>query len=383
VKFQSNKDVLSQAVIFVTKLLTSKNTNPTLAGIRIDAAESGVTFASFDHDVSTRTTIAGDVDTSGSVLVSGKLLADIVTRLPGDTVTVSLVETKLVVSSGTAKFTMSVMPLNEYPNLPEVPPAIGTFDGEQLAEAIAQVGVAALKDDGQPAIMNISVEVSQDSISFTATDRYRIASRDIPWKAAGVSEPTQILVPARVLIEAGKMFQTEDLVTFSLLAGGDRELLAISAGNRIVTSSLAKGSFPKVRGLLDEKGGGAAYAIVLSSDLVDATRRVSLVLERDGAIKYTFTKDGVLLETSAAETASASETVDAHLVGDEVFVWLKPRLVIDGVAGAHSEFVRLGFTPSSDPVKAGPVLFTAHSSKDSQSIEQAYRYLMQPNLLNR
>ncbi len=382
-KFQSNKDVLSQAVIFVTKLLTAKNTNPTLAGVRIDVSDSGITFASFDHDVSTRTTIEGDVTASGSVLVSGKLLADIVTRLPGDTVIVALQETKLIVSSGTAKFNMSVMPLNEYPNLPEVPPAIGSFDGEQLAEAIAQVGVAALKDDGQPAIMNISVELSPQAISFTATDRYRIASRDVKWEASGITEPTQILVPARVLIEAGKMFQTEQTVTMSLLAGGDRELVAISAGNRVVTSSLAKGSFPKVRGLLDEKGGGAAYAIVLSSDLVDATRRVSLVLERDGAIKYTFSKDGVLLETSAAETASAQETVDAHLVGDDVFVWLKPRLVIDGVVGAHSEFVRLGFTPSSDPLKAGPVLFTAHSSKDSESIEQAYRYLMQPNLLNR
>lgn len=382
-KFQSNKDVLSQAVIFVTKLLTAKNTNPTLAGVRIDASENGVTFASFDHDVSTRTTIDADVATPGSVLVSGKLLADIVTRLPGDTVSVTLSETKLLVSSGTAKFTLSIMPLNEYPNLPEIPPAIGTFDGEELSDAISQVGVAALKDDGQPAIMNISVEISADTISFTATDRYRIASRDIVWKSRGVTEPTQILVPARVLIEAGKMFAAESTVTFSLLSGGDRELLAISAGNRIVTSSLAKGSFPKVRGLLDEKGAGTAYAIVLSSDLIDATRRVSLVLERDGAIKYTFTADGVLLETSATETASASETVDAHLVGEDVTVWLKPRLVIDGVAGAHSEFVRLGFTPSSDPVKAGPVLFTAHSSKDSQSIEQAYRYLMQPNLLNR
>jgi len=383
VKFQSNKDVLAQAVIFVTKLLTAKNTNPTLSGVRIDATDSGITFASFDHDVSTRTTIVGDVTDPGSVLVSGKLLADIVTRLPGDTVNVTLSESKLLVSSGTAKFTMSVMPLSEYPNLPEVPAAIGSFDGELLAEAIAQVGVAALKDDGQPAIMNISLEISTDAISFTATDRYRIASRDIPWKSGQVPEPANVLVPARVLIEAGKMFQNDESVTLSLLAGGERELLAISSGDRIVTSSLAKGSFPKVRGLLDEKGGGPSFAIVLASDLVDATRRVSLVLERDGAIKYTFTSNGVLLETSATETASASEAVDAHLVGDDVFVWLKPRLVIDGVVGAHSEFVRLGFTPSNDPVKAGPVLFTAHSSKDSESVEQAYRYLMQPNLLNR
>lgn len=382
-KFVSHKDVLASSVLFVTKLLSSKSANPTLAGVRIDASESGVTLASFDHDVSTRTTIDADVSDAGAVLVSGRLLADIITRLPGDTVSVAVAESKLVVTSGSSKFTLSLMPIDQYPNLPEVPPIVGSFDGESFAEAIAQVGVAALKDDGSPAMMNISVEVSQETISFTATDRYRIACRDVEWNPSGSLEPLQILIPARVLIESGKMFQSAERVNFSVLAGGDRELVALSAGNRIVTSSLAKGSFPKVRGLLDEKGTGDGYAIMLTSDLIDATRRVNVVVEGEAAVKYSFTSEGLTLETGSGEVASASEVVDAHVVGNDVVVWLKPRLVIDGANGAHSEFVRIGFTPASDPGKAGPVLFTAHSSKDSDSVERAYRYLMQPNLLNR
>lgn len=383
-KFQSNKDVLSQAVIFVTKLLAAKPATAALSGVRIDADANGVTFASYDHDVSTRTTIPVDVSETGSVLVSGRLLSEIVTRLPGDTVTVAVTESKLLVSSGSAKFQLSLMAINEYPNLPEVPPAIGSFDGEVFAEAIAQVGVAALRDDGLPAMMNISVEITNDLVSFTATDRYRIASRDIAWKASGVSDVIQILVPARVLMEAGKLFQTSEAVTLSLLTGGDREIIALSVGSRIVTSSLAKGQFPRVRALLDEKGAGEGYAIVLASDLVDATRRVSLVLQdRDAVLKYTFSNEGILLETQAGESATASELVDAHLVGDDVVVWLKPRLVIDGVTGAHSQFIRLGFTSSAEVGKAGPVLFTAHSSKDSADIEKDYRYLMQPNFLAR
>lgn len=382
-KFQSNKDVLSGAVIFVTKLLAAKPATAALSGVRIDADANGVTFASYDHDVSTRTTIAVDVAEQGSVLVSGRLLSDIVTRLPGDTVSVSVVDAKLIVTSGSAKFQLSLMSINEYPNLPEVPAAIGSFDGEIFAEAIAQVGVAALRDDGLPAMMNISVEISPDAVSFTATDRYRIASRDIAWKASGVTDIIQVLVPARVLMEAGKMFQSSEEVTLSLLSGGDREIIALSVGSRIVTSSLAKGQFPRVRALLDEKGAGDGYAIVLASDLIDATRRVSLVVERESVLKYSFTADGVLLETQTGESATASEQVDAHLVGDEVVVWLKPKLVIDGITGAHSQFVRLGFTSSSEVGKAGPVLFTAHSSKDSADVEKAYRYLMQPNFLAR
>ncbi len=382
-KFQSNKDVLSQAVIFVTKLLAAKPATAALSGVRIDADAAGVTFASYDHDVSTRTTIAVDVAEPGSVLVSGRLLSEIVTRLPGDSVMVAVQDSKLVVTSGSSKFQLSLMAINEYPNLPEIPPTIGSFDGEIFAEAIAQVGVAALRDDGLPAMMNISVEITGDSVSFTATDRYRIASRDIAWKANGVSDVIQILVPARVLMEAGKMFQTSDKVELSLLSGGEREILALSVGTRVVTSSLAKGQFPRVRALLDDKGAGEGYSIVLASDLIDATRRVSLVVERESVLKYTFSSEGIMLETQTGESASASETVDSHLVGDEVVVWLKPKLVIDGITGAHSQFIRLGFTSSSEVGKAGPVLFTAHSSKDSTDVQKDYRYLMQPNFLAR
>jgi DNA polymerase III subunit beta len=384
VKFQANKDVLSQAVIFVTKLLAPKPATAALSGVRIDVNSSGeVTFASYDHDVSTRTTISVDASEEGAVLVSGRMLAEIVTRLPGDTVTLAVVDAKLVVTSGSSKFSMSLMALNEYPNLPEIPEAIGTFDGETFSEAIAQVGVAALRDDGLPAMMNISVEITPAAVSLTATDRYRIASRDIPWTSSSKEEGQQVLVPARVLMEAGKMFNTSDKVTLSLLSGGEREIIALSVDSKIVTSSLAKGQFPRVRALLDEKGPGEGFAIVLASDLIDATKRVSLVVERDAVLKYTFTAEGALLETQSGEAATASELVDAHVVGDDVTVWLKPRLVIDGLTGAHSQFVRLGFTSSNEVGKAGPVLFTAHSSRDSAEVLKDYRYLMQPNFLAR
>lgn len=383
-KFHANKDVLSQAVIFVTKLLAAKPATAALSGVRIDAdGEGKVTFASYDHDVSTRTTISVDSSEEGAVLVSGRLLAEIVTRLPGEMVTISVNESKLLVTSGSAKFSMSLMAINEYPTLPEIPEPIGTFDGEIFAEAIAQVGVAALRDDGLPAMMNISVEITSTAVSLTATDRYRIASRDIPWSAGKAEETQQVLVPARVLMEAGKMFNNAEKVTLSLLSGGEREIIALSVDSKVVTSSLAKGQFPRVRALLDEKGPGDGYAIVLASDLIDATKRVSLVVERESVLKYSFSADGALLETQSGEAASASEVVDAHVVGDDVTVWLKPRLVIDGLTGAHSQFVRLGFTSSNEVGKAGPVLFTAHSSRDSADVQKDYRYLMQPNFLAR
>jgi len=89
-----------------------------------------------------------------------------------------------------------------------------------------------------------------------------------------------------------------------------------------------------------------------------------------------------LLEALGSEQAQASETTDGHLVGDECVVSLKPQFFIDGLSQTGSEFARIGFTPTDNPNKPGPVLITAQTSKDSDD-QPSYRYLLQPNLLMR
>jgi len=124
------------------------------------------------------------------------------------------------------------------------------------------------------------------------------------------------------------------------------------------------------------------YAVVNTADLVEATRRVSLVLEREAALRFTFSLDGVTLEAAGVEQAQASETIDGQLVGQETVVSLKPSFLLDGLGAVHSEFVRLSFTKTDNPNKPGPVLITAQSSKEPAGSDN-YKYLLQPNLLLR
>ena len=68
--------------------------------------------------------------------------------------------------------------------------------------------------------------------------------------------------------------------------------------------------------------------------------------------------------------------------GPEVVVSLKPDFLLDGLGAVHSEFTRIGFTNLENPGKPGPVLITSQTSKDAPS-DEAFRYLLQPNLLLR
>lgn len=379
-KFQVNRDVLSEAVSFAVKMLPARTTLPILSGVLIEASAEGLIFSSFDYEVSTQTKVAATVETPGRVLVSGRLLAEIANRLPNAPVTFESVESRIQVSCGSANFTLLSMPVEEYPTIPQVDGETGVLPAEEFSSAVAQVAVAASRDDVTPVITGVQLEITGNSLSLVATDRYRVAIRDIPWESTGAGADITALVPARTMQEIGKTFGHSGNISISITNKDDRELIAFTADNKTVTSLLIKGNFPPVKRLFPEKVEN--YAVVNTAELIEATRRVKLVVEREAALRFTFANNGLTLEAIGGEQAQASETIDAVISGPDVVVSLKPDFLLDGLGAVHSEFTRIGFTSVENPAKPGPVLITSQTSKDTPS-EDAYRYLLQPNLLLR
>lgn len=381
-KFQVNRDVFSEAVSFAVKLLPQRTTLPILSGVLIESTDAGLTLSSFDYEVSTRTVIASDVEEGGRILVSGRLLADIASRLPDSPVLFATDGSSVSVKCGSANFTLLSMPVEEYPTLPQIGESSGVIPAEEFSAAVSQVAVAASRDDVTPVITGVQLEVGDNRLSLVATDRYRVAIREIDWDggARPDGEALTALVPARTLTEVGKTFGHSGTVSVAITSSDERELIAFSADNKTVTSLLIKGNFPPVRRLFPESVDN--YAVMNTAELMEAVRRVSLVLEREAALRFTFTIDGVTLEAIGSEHAQASESIDGHLNGEDTVVSLKPQFLLDGLGAVHSEFVRISFTKTDNPNKPGPVLVTSQSSKDQPGADN-YKYLLQPNLLLR
>lgn len=379
-KFQVNKDVLSEAVSFAVRLLPQRTTLPILGGILIEADANALRLSVFDYEVSAQAEILAKVETSGRVLVSGRLLSEIASKLPNAPVEFATDGSKVTVSCGSTKFSLLTMPVEEYPTLPEIPSISGTISGEEFANAVSQVANAASRDDVTPVLTGVQIEASEKSLSFVATDRYRVALREAAWEGTAIAEGSVALVPARTLQEVAKTFGNQGEIQIAISKSDDREMIAFRANNRSVTSLLLKGNFPPVKSLFPADINN--YAIVSTQDLVDSTRRVALVLEREAPLRFTFEDGTVQLEATGNETAQASESISAELEGKEIVVSLKPQFLIDGLAGVHSEFVKIAFTNNENPNKPGPVLISSHGSKEKTESD-SYRYLLQPNLLVR
>jgi len=145
VKFRVERDVLAEAVTWVARGLPARPPVPVLAGILMQADDDGtLTLSAFDYEVSAKVTVAAEVAEAGTVLVLGRLLADISRNLPDRPIDVATDGSKVQVTCGSSRFSLLMMPADDYPTLPTSPEPSGTIDGHLFTQAVAQVSVAAL-----------------------------------------------------------------------------------------------------------------------------------------------------------------------------------------------------------------------------------------------
>ena len=245
-KLQVERDHLADAVAWTARALPARPTAPVLAGMRLHAGAE-LTLSTFDYEVSAQATVPVITDEEGAVLVSGRLLAEIVRSLPAKPVDLATDGTRATLKCGSATFTLVLLPEEEYPTLPEMPPLTGSVGSDALASAIGQVAIAAGRDDTLPALTGIRIEIAGDTLTLVATDRYRLAVRELRWNPAQPDLNTAVLVPARVLGDTARALTSGAEVAISL--GGD-SLIGFAGAGRQTTTRLLSGEYPKYQSLL-------------------------------------------------------------------------------------------------------------------------------------
>lgn len=370
-KLKVERDVLAEAVAWTARSLPPRPPVPVLAGVRLDADSSGaLTLSTFDYDVSARSTVPADVEEAGTVLVSGRLLADIAKALPAKPVELALDGTKVVLRCGSSRFTLLTMPVDDYPALPQMPEISGTIDSDVFTEAVAQVSIAASRDETLPLLTGVRVEIEEDKLTLLATDRYRLAMRELNWHPATPAFSAVALVRARTLSDVAKSLTSAGAVEVALGGEATSSLIGFVAGGRQTTSLLVEGDYPPVRRLFPDET--TTHAVIATAALVEAARRVALVAERNTPIRLSFTEGQVVLEAGQGEDAQASEVLEATLVGEDISTAFNPHYLLDGLGALSTDFVRLSFTHPSKPA-----VLTGQASAEGDSEEQ-FRYLLMP-----
>jgi DNA polymerase III subunit beta len=378
VRFRVERDVFADAVAWTARSLPARPPVPVLAGLLVEASSEGLVLSGFDYEVSTRVAVEADVLEPGRVLVSGRLLADISRSLPERPVEVTTDGPKVQLVCGSARFSLLTLPVDEYPTLPDMPAVTGSVPGPRLASAVHQVAVAAGRDDTLPVLTGIRIELDGDRVTLAATDRYRLAVRELTWSPEQTGLESVALVPARTLAETAKALAVCESVDVALARSSSGEgLVGFDGGGRRTTTRLLEGEFPKYRSLLPTES--ASVADVDTGALVEAVKRVALVAERNTPVRLTFSGGELQLDAGTGDEAQASEALACSLEGEPLTIAFNPQFLLDGLGAVDSSVTRLSFTTSNKPaVLTGGAADGESGAPGDSGPAGAYRYLLMP-----
>ncbi|MFJ1748894.1 DNA polymerase III subunit beta [Streptomyces sp. NPDC088116] len=370
-KIRVERDVLAEAVAWVARSLPARPPAPVLAGLLLKAEEGALSFSSFDYEVSARVSVDAEVEEDGTVLVSGRLLADICRALPNRPVEISTDGVRATVVCGSSRFTLHTLPVDEYPALPQMPTATGTVPGEVFASAASQVAIAAGRDDTLPVLTGVRIEIEGDTVTLASTDRYRFAVREFLWKPEAPDISAVALVPAKTLLDTAKALTSGDTVTLALSGAGAGEgLIGFEGAGRRTTTRLLEGDLPKYRTLFPTEFN--SVAVIETAPFVEAVKRVALVAERNTPVRLSFEQGVLILEAGSSDDAQAVERVDAQLDGDDISIAFNPTFLLDGLSAIDSPVAQLSFTTSTKPA-----LLSGRPAVDAEA-DEAYKYLIMP-----
>lgn len=386
VRLRAAKDDLADAVGWVARNLPTRPTQPILRGMVFTADDDGLEIAGYDYEVSTQIRIAAEISDTGRFAVNGKLVSDIVSKLPNKPIDMHYDGTRVLVTCGKSRFELPAMTLEDYPALPSVPAATGTIDPQLFTEAIGQVAVAAGKDETLPMLTGIRMETEGDTVTLAATDRFRLAVRTFQWNQIPEGN-AELLIPAKTLADTARSLDSgsSEPVTLAFGDGSDGRavgadgLLGILADPRRTTTRLLDVEFPKFRPLLPKQH--SSLASVRIDPLREAIRRVSLVADRGAQIRMDFSEGQVVLSAHGDEAGRAEEVLECAFVGEPLLIAFNPGYLSDGLSAIHTDRVVMGFTQPSRPAVLIPEpdeLPSADEDGMFPTPETEFTYLLMP-----
>lgn len=333
-EFRIERGELTDAVAWAARVLPTRSPVPVLGGLLLEAADGRLRISGLDYEASARIEVPADTARAGKVLVMGRRLLDVCRVLPEGAVECAVEGSRFTVTGSGAGFGLAVLPLDDYPALPPLPEVLGAVDGQEFADAVADVVVAAGRDDTLPTLTGVRLGLDGERMTLAATDRYRFAVRRLAWKPAAADVSADVVVPSRRLSEIARSFGRAGTVSLALDSG--------SAGFELdgmrTTVRLLDGRLPRHDKLFTLSD--PVTAVTGREPLVEAVKRVSVVADGDSPLQFAFSADSVLLQ-AGYEDDVASQRLPAELAGaHELTVAFNPSYLMDALSSFDTPVIR-------------------------------------------
>lgn len=366
-KLTTKRNELGSKLSVVSRAVSTRAATQALSGILVTADEAGVTLSATDGEMGLRTALEASVETPGTILLPGRLLADLVRSLGEETVEIELREAErdVEIRSGGSCFHLRTLPAEDFPRAPDGEGEPLTIPAAALAATTELVAPAASQDDMRPVLTGVLVTAGDREMTMVATDSYRLAVKRTPLEA-GLSGELEANIPARALRELGRIVSADGVEEVAITLLPNQAIF--KAGAVLLNTRLIDGQFPNFRQLLPES---YEHDVRLPrEEFLEVARRVSQLAQRNAPLRLAFSAGELKISASTPDVGDAEETMPAAFEGEPLEIGFNPEFLKDGIASVEGDEVMLRLISPLRPGLLQPV------ENDD------FRYLVMPIRLN-
>jgi DNA polymerase-3 subunit beta len=367
-KLSTKRDELVSKLSVVSRAVSTRAATQSLAGILIAVDEGGqVRLSATDLEMGLQTDLEAEAEGQGSVLLPGRLLAELARSLGDDTVQLELRESErdVEIRSGGSSFHLRVLPAEDFPKFPAEGEQPLKIPAAAMAETVEVVARAASRDDMRPVLTGVLVSAAGDQMTMVATDSYRLAVKTTKLDP-GIGGELEANIPARALRELGRIVTADGVeeIAVSLLPNQ----AVFRAGSIVLNTRLIDGQFPNFRQLLPES---YEHDVRLPrQEFLEVTRRISQLAQRNAPLRLSLAPSELTVAASTPDVGDAEETMPAAFEGEPLEIGFNPEFLKEGIESVEGDEVMLRVISPLRPGLLQPV--------DNED----FRYLVMPIRLN-
>lgn len=353
-KLKIKQKILMEHLNYVIKGISSKNLVPILNCIKFDLTSEGLYLMSTDNEIAIKTFIEKDkidnIEEKGEVVISGKYIFDIIRKLGNEVINIEeVIDSQILITTPTSSFKLNCNNVSEFPNLDlEFSKSPIVLNQQIFKKTINQTIFATSTQESRPVLTGINFKINEGKLVCTATDSYRLACKELDLNATEEKGDTDIIVPARNLMEVVKLLNSDD----------DNIELHIFA-NKVVfrfnsitmMSRLINGNYPDTTKLIPED-----FSLIVKVNLnnfYNAIDRASLLTneEEKNIIKLETKDDFLIISSNIPEIGNVEEKVELlEKVNNNIKIAFSSKYMMDAIKVFEGSDIALKFNGEIKPI---------------------------------
>jgi DNA polymerase-3 subunit beta len=357
------KEGIQKALEVAVRISARNHALPILQSVRLGVKNGVLEVRATNLELGFVAKLTVEEKTAGTVAVSAQTLLQTVALITSPTCTLHTSGDVLVVESSHGRSELKTLPHDDFPTISILESNGFTVEGGLVASGIKNVVFAASQSSIKPELGAVYVyQKKQQTLTFVATDSFRLAEQTIPLTTPSFPHP--ILIPQRNAVEIAR---TIDVLNESPTVFITTNQIALSFPSGVyLVSRLIEGNFPDYEQIIPKEY--QTYTTALVKDLEHALRSVNIFANKFMQVGLVVSPEHntITCKSENGEYGRAEEVVRVDGHGAELTLSFNQQYLMESLGRFASDSIELAFAGIGRPLVI--------KSKDSDT----FRYLVMP-----